>query len=129
MDPTTLVQSLYAAFGRGDVAFVLERLDPKVEWVAPPSAGLPWGGARRGRDGAGQFFAALAQHAEVLRLEVDRFVAQGEVVVALGSETLKSRATGKSYATDFAHVWTLKEGRVVRWSEHFDTAAAVEAMR
>jgi uncharacterized protein len=129
MDNVALVQSMYAAFERGDMPFLLERLDAQVEWVAPPSKGLPWAGAQRGRDGATAFFTALAQHAEVVDLSIQRTVAQDDVVIALGRETLKSRATGKSYTTEFAHVWTLKNGRVVRWAEHFDTAAAVEAMR
>src|SRR4029078_13689624 len=48
------------------------------------------------------------------------------------AETLSSneeniRQTGKSVATEWAHVFTLKNGKVVRFREHTDTAQLAAA--
>jgi ketosteroid isomerase-like protein len=43
------VQAIYQAFGRGDVATILDRLDDAVEWeTTVPVSDVPWLQARRG---------------------------------------------------------------------------------
>jgi ketosteroid isomerase-like protein len=39
------------------------------------------------------------------------------------------RSTGKVYETDFVHLIDLRNGRVARFQEFFDTYAAAEAFR
>jgi hypothetical protein len=39
------------------------------------------------------------------------------------------RRTGKTYSTDFAHVVTIKDGKIARFQEFFDTFAAAEAFK
>ena len=58
MDNVQLVQSLYAAFGRGDINAIVEAYDPNIAWFsnADPAL-LPYGGERRGLDGVRSFFA------------------------------------------------------------------------
>lgn len=43
------VQSVYAAFGRGDIPGVLQLLDPNIEWDEPQAPGYPLAGIRRGK--------------------------------------------------------------------------------
>lgn len=52
-----LVADVYAAFGRGDIAFVLNALADDVEWHFPGPEGIPLTGNRRGREQVAQFFA------------------------------------------------------------------------
>ena len=47
-----LVQSLYAAFARGDPEFIVAACDPNILWISNVDpALLSFGGERRGRDG------------------------------------------------------------------------------
>ena len=59
------VQDIYAAFGRGDIPAILERLADDVRWDHLPDGGgaerhgVPWLVARTGRDDVAGFFEAL----------------------------------------------------------------------
>jgi hypothetical protein len=124
-----LVQSLYAAFGRGDLPFILDRLAPDVEWSHPRPAEIPWGGTRHGRDAVAGFFAALAGGVDVESFEPRTFLCQDGTVVVLGREAMRVKANGRRYATDWVHAWSVRDGRVVRFQEFTDSATIVEAFR
>jgi ketosteroid isomerase-like protein len=71
------------------------------------------------------FFSMLAQDQEALVFEPTRFVAEGDLVVALGHYQWRVKATGREIASEFAHVFTVKNNRIVRFQEFMDTAAFV----
>ena len=59
------IEEIYAAFGRGDIQFLLNKLAEDVDWWHPRPADIPWGGNRAGRASVAQFFAAIGEHLEV----------------------------------------------------------------
>jgi ketosteroid isomerase-like protein len=124
-----LVQQAYEAFGRGDIQGVLSTLSEQVEWRTPKPEGVPFGGEYRGRDDVARFFSELNQYEEVTRFEPREFIAQGEKVVALGTYACNIRSTGRKVESEWVHVFTIREGKVVKFQEHFDTAKAVNAYR
>jgi ketosteroid isomerase-like protein len=50
-------------------------------------------------------------------------------VLALGDERMRVKATGRTYETEWAHVFTVREGKVMEFCEYADTAAVAEAFR
>lgn len=56
-----VIEQVYAAFGRGDLPFILNRLADDVDWRHPRPADIPWGGDRRGRGEMAQFFARIVE--------------------------------------------------------------------
>ena len=57
------------------------------------------------------------------------FIAQGDKVVVLGQERFRVKATGRSVENEWAHGWTLREGRAARFYEYNDTAALAAGYR
>ena len=57
------------------------------------------------------------------------YFADGSRVVALGVYSGKSKATGKSMSSPFAHVWTVRDGRLASFNMYTDTAKVLEAMK
>ena len=57
--------------------------------------------------------------------EPTRFVGEGDLVVALGHYRWRVKATGREIASEFAHEFTVRDGRIVRFQEFMDTAAFV----
>ena len=53
----------------------------------------------------------------------------GDTIVALGKYRSTSRATGRFMTAAFAHVYRLRNGRVVRFQQFADTAKVAEAMQ
>jgi ketosteroid isomerase-like protein len=124
---TAVPQQAYAAFQRADVPAILSLLADDAEWIIPTIANVPFSGARRGRAQVGEFFATLAQQQEAVRFEPRDFVAGDDRVVALGSYEWKVRGTGRTWRSDFVHVFTVRDGKIVRFQEYTDTAAAAAA--
>ena len=61
MSNVDTVKDIYAAFGRGDIPAILDKLDDNVEWdVEVPTPGVPWLQPRRGKASVPAFFESLA---------------------------------------------------------------------
>ena len=121
-----LVQDLFAAFGRGDVPYILERVTPDCEWVGH-GEGLPYAGVFRGPAGVGQFFSNLVANEQILTFEPREFFSEGNTVVVLGSESCNVIATRKPAQTNWSMVFRLRDGKVYYWESHFDTLAYYRA--
>ena len=54
------IQSVYEAFGRGDLGFILDQLTDDVDWASCPGSDVaPWHGIHRGKAEVPNFFKAL----------------------------------------------------------------------
>jgi uncharacterized protein len=73
------------------------------------------------------FFAALAAENDFTTWENRQFVADGNTVVALGYYAGKNKRTGKPFASEFAHVSTITDGKITSFKEFTDTAAVLAA--
>ena len=127
MTNTEIVKGMYEAFNRGDITPVLNSLSDNVEWIIPGGDGIPFAGRYRGRDGVAGFFRKLAETSDTDPIQVDQYVEQGDVVVALGFTTGRSKPLQKQIRSSFAMVFTLRGGKVVKFEEYVDTAAIASA--
>ena len=128
-DNLDVVRRGYEAFGRGDINTLLESFDEQINWVTPGPPELVTSGNRTGREAVAQFFGAVNDLFEIQRFEPREFIAQGDRVIVLGSETSRVRATGTVLELDWVHVFSMRNGKVIEFQEFFDTAAVVAALR
>jgi ketosteroid isomerase-like protein len=123
------VQEMYAAFGRGDVAAILERLDPHIDWEydASPTE-VPWLQPRQGPAGAAEFFTSLGE-LDFHRFEPKAILAEGQTVVALVDVDATVRKTGaRVEELDEVHIWNFgNDGRVTRFRHRADTLKQLRA--
>jgi ketosteroid isomerase-like protein len=117
----------YAAFGRGDVAAILELLTDDIEWIEPgPREVIPAAGTYRGKEEVARFFATVSENADIHKFEPHEFIAQGDHVVVLIRTEGTVKRTGRTVTDHLAQFWTFKDGKVARF-ESFSDAAAVAA--
>jgi ketosteroid isomerase-like protein len=117
------VQSMYAAFGRGDIEAILARLSESVEWeYGVSSTDVPWLQPRTGRTGAAEFFQSL-QAFEFQHFQVTLIVGDGDTVIGLCDVEAIVKATGRKFTErDEAHIWTFDAaGMVTRFRHRVDT--------
>jgi ketosteroid isomerase-like protein len=126
---TAVARQAYENFRTGDTGALLGQMAEDIDWRLPDIAGVPFAGARRGTGQVAEFFSTLADVQDVLSFEPREFVAQGERVVALGDYRWRVRKNGREYGGGFAHVFTVRDGKVVAFHEYMDTAAAAEAFK
>jgi ketosteroid isomerase-like protein len=124
------VQSLYAAFGKGDVATIINGLTPDVDWqsVGRPSD-YPGFGPRTGHGAVQEFFRIIADNNDFAHFSPREFHAADDKVFVLGDYAMTLKKTGKKFASEWCHVFTIKNGKVTKFREFLDTAQAAEAYR
>ena len=126
-DSTAIVQKAYHNFKTGNIQALLDQMADGVTWQLPEVTDVPLAGARTGRDGVKDFFATLARDQDVLEFEPLESLAQGDKVVSLGHYKWRVKDTGQEYASDFVHVFTVRDGKITGFREHFDTAVVAAA--
>jgi len=98
----SLVQSLYAAFGRGDIAAIISACARDVDWcVVGRKADYPTLGEWKGANGVAQFFQAVAELEEFQDFSPREFCGSGDKVFGCGDAR-----RGQSLV-----VWAIREGR------------------
>lgn len=126
----TLKQFLDHVFhGRMDDAVALT--DADVVFVAGPAKGhaqVPLYGQYTGRDGARQLFARFADCFAPGAFNVHGALCDGETAVMYGHLSHTVRATGRPFDSDWALVARVRDGRLLRYQFHEDSAALVAAL-
>jgi ketosteroid isomerase-like protein len=124
---TELVKRGYEAWNRGDVEGVLSFLDPQIEWRGYTH--IPESGTLEGRDEVRAWLERFLDAWEQLEIEVTELIDAGDKVVAL----VRFRGSGKGSGvpveggTD-AHVWTVREGRIVAVTLYQGTREALQSV-
>ncbi|MBI1852020.1 MAG: nuclear transport factor 2 family protein [Planctomycetes bacterium] len=127
-DNLETIRGAYEAFARGDVAAALAVLAPDASWTE--AEGFPYAGTYVGPDAILKgVFMRLGTEWEGYAAVPHEFVAQRDTVVSLGTYSGKFKATGKKFSAPFAHVWTFRNGKVVRFRQYTDTAVVQRALK
>lgn len=122
-----LIEGVYRAFAAGDVPALFSVFAQNIEWTE--AAGFPYGGTYVGAQAiAENVFVKLATEWEGYAAVPEKFVAEDDTVVAIGRYSGKYRSTGKTMSVPFVHVWTVADGKVVRFVQHTDTLKVAEAL-
>jgi ketosteroid isomerase-like protein len=125
------IKAIYGAFGRGDVAAILDRLDDHAVFAFNVAkSDVPWHATYEGKRDIPKFFQALGEGTQVHAFEADDFVHSGpHVVVAIRFEhTL--RKSGRRVSERQLHFWTFRDdGKVAGITHYADTAAVIDAYR
>ena len=122
-----IVQRIYEAVGNGDIPALLDLLADDVEWTYQGPSVIPFAGTRRGREGVAEFFSLLGENLEFEEFEPRDFVAQGDTVVVVGYERNLIKPTDRTFEQEWAHVFTLRDGKIIKHWSFEDTAAYVAA--
>ena len=128
-----IVQDMYAAFARGDLAFVLAQIYDECDGfgvISGTPTGVPWhlDLKTKGKAAAVQYFEALAACVDHKLFEQRDFAAMGDHVYVTVRLVQFIRASGKTLEQpEVVHHWTFRNGKVVRCRVLEDTAATKAA--
>ncbi len=122
-----LVQQNYAAFGRGDWDTVRYNFAPDIVWESRYIPGLPMHGTYHGIEQVMQFFQMLHETTIVQAYVPQRFLAQDNMVVALGYEHVTTKLTGNSYRNDWVHIWMIRDNKLAKYQSFNDVASTAAA--
>jgi uncharacterized protein len=128
MAAVDIVKRSYEAFARDDMDGVLADLHPDIVWHQ--AQGLPHGGIYRGVDAVRRsiFDPLDGEWWDEFSADPDEFLDAGPEVVVLGRYRGVAKGTGRQLDVPFVHVWTLQDGKAVRFRQFLDTAGWVQAL-
>ena len=82
----------------------------------------------RGREEAGPLFRSYSGMFEDFSVHLKEVIAaEGDQVVTAVRDGGRMKGSGAEVWNDFFHVFTLREGQVLRWSTHLDRSSALAA--
>jgi ketosteroid isomerase-like protein len=122
-----IVQQAYNNFKTGDIEGLLNLMSDDVSWTLPEMQGVPFAGKRTGRDQVAEFFGTLGLTQDSLRFEPRELIAEGDKVISLGSYDWRVKSNSREFGGDFAHVFTVRDGKIADFHEYMDTAACIAA--
>jgi ketosteroid isomerase-like protein len=112
-DNIKTIQSVYEAFGRGDVGAILDNVTDDIDWAADTtSTAAPWYGARQGKDGVTAFFQAFGSTMEVDEFNPFTFAANEDAVFTLVRLRAKVRSTQQTVEMNLHHYFRFRGGKV-----------------
>ncbi len=124
--PTHTVRDFYARLAAGDAPGALGLMAPDIEWITMWHYKVE--GRGPGAVAAGLFKPLVAEWTRFSFASTE-FITQGATVVSLGAFKAVHATTGKTSEARYAHVWTVKDGKITRFRQYIDTLAVAEARR
>jgi ketosteroid isomerase-like protein len=129
-DNIKTITQMYEAFGRGDVATILEGLTEDVDWAAEGASSVPsWYGVRHGKDEVAAFFAAFGSAMEVEEFTPITLAGNDTDVLTVVHCRARSRSTGKAIEENLHHFFRFRDGKIAYYRGTEDTAQTEEALR
>lgn len=102
-------------------------LAPNATWTE--AAGFPYAGTYTGpKEIVANVFFRLATEWIDYRAQVHTYLADGDQVAAFGKYSGTYRKTGKSMTATFAHLYRLKDGKIVSMEQYVDSATVQKAL-
>jgi uncharacterized protein len=118
------VRRLYEARGNPDIVKTVLATDVRWEVVE----GFPYSGVYQGLSGVADFFTRLFGDFEDWHTEPAEIFEAGDRVIGLGFYSAHAKATGRLFKARFAHVWTMRDGVIVRLQQCADTVQLSKAL-
>ena len=122
MTNADIIRGVYDAFGKGDVPAVLGVFDAQISWTE--AEGFMYGGTYNGPNAVLEnVFMKLGTEWEGFAALPTKIVDGGDGnVISTGTYSGKYLSTGKNTTVPFAHEWELRDGKIVLFRQHTDTA-------
>ena len=121
-----VVRRIYASWAPGSSPTESNLLDPDIEWVNPSDALEP--GTRTGIEVFTSIIEELNDTIGDLRMDVERFIDAGDRVVVIATMRGHGSASGVGIERRHGSVWTIRDGKAVRFQWFYEPDQALEAV-
>jgi ketosteroid isomerase-like protein len=133
MSNKSVIESYFAAFGKGNMESVLDHFHPDCLIVSVREGKRVPGqlhGSYQSKDQAKDFLANISNLFEVRAFNIESVMeAESDVVYANGSFTHLVKATGKLFKSTWVQRCVISDGMIKEYRFYEDSAAFVEAFK
>jgi uncharacterized protein len=125
-DNVEIVRRIYANWAPGSSPTESNLLHPDIEWVNPSDAVEP--GTQVGIEAFSSITERLDETIGALRMDVERFIDAGDRVVVIATMRGHGSASGVEVERRHGSVWTIRDGKAVRFQWFHEPGEALEAV-
>ena len=122
-----LLRRMYEAWNARDREAVFELVDSEVEYVNPENAVEP--GTRRGHEGLRAVMDNLETSFDRQGVRIDEMLDLGDRILCHVVFRARGRDSGADVEIPEQHLWTFRDGKILRLQWFHDRAAAERAAR
>lgn len=124
-----VIDGAYKAFAVGDIPAVLAVMDANIIWNEAEGNSYADGNPYIGPDAVlnGVFARIGADHEYFNLADIKLHEMSNNQVLATLRYKAKLKKNGAEYNTQAAHLWTLKDGKVINFQQYVDTKQLAEA--
>ena len=124
-----VVRGMYEAFGSGDIPTIIAALDPQVEWWEAENFiyadGNPYVGPSAVLEGV---FMRIGNEWEGFAVSPEEVLDAGDTVIGHGYYSGAYKKNGERVRAQFAHFFTFRDGKIVKFQQYTDTAQFLRAV-
>lgn len=130
MENTIIIDNLYKAFAIGDVPTVLGAMDAKIVWYEAEGNLYADGNPYIGPDAVlqGVFGRIMEDHEYFNLTNIEIHNMENNKVLATLRYKGKVKKNGAEYDAQVAHLWSLKDGKIITFQQYVDTKKLDNAM-
>lgn len=122
-----IIKELYRAFSTKDYKAFLATCDPDLEWIQ--NEGFPRGARHIGAQAVvDNVFKAFDNQWERWTFQIEEYLDAGQQVVVTGWYAGHHQQTRRQFRAAAAHLYDLRDGKVVRFRQFADTKPIWDAM-
>jgi uncharacterized protein len=125
MNSLEIIKQAYAYLSEKDVPHYFSLMSPDIELYQTEE--LPWGGHYRGFDEIEVFFSKIFPLIDS-SVDISHYIQAGDNIVAIGKTSGVVKLTEKSFSCSLAHVWMVREEKIMRLEVYIDTPAMLHAL-
>lgn len=132
-DPENMatVNTIYTAFGLGDVPTVISAMDPNIVWNEAEGNAYADGNPYKDPEAvsSGIFARIGAEHEYFNLADIKLHEMMGNQVLATLRYKAKVKKNGALIDAQAAHLWTFKDGKISAFQQYVDTKQLADALR
>lgn len=130
MENKNVIDNLYKAFAIGDIPVVLGSMDEKIVWYEAEGNMYADRNPYIGPDAVlqGVFGRIMEDHEYFTLANIETHNMDNDKVLATLRYHGKVKKNGAEYDAQVAHLWSLKDGKIVAFQQYVDTKKLDDAM-
>lgn len=122
------IEAVYAAFGRGDVPFILDKVTEGTRWdFSVAASDVPWHSPIGSRQQLPTFFQAMAENIQMEAFEPRAILSAGRDVVVKLRIAFTVKRTGKRVDEEQVQWWSFDDAGRIASLRHYEDTAMVQA--
>ena len=119
------IKQVYADFGARNFKAVLDVLTDDIKWEPPLVPERPYNNLRTGKSEVEAWMKEMATDVTYTKEIPQAIYADNDVVIVKGFFAGMANTTGKSFESDFIHLWKFREDKICGYQAFWNTHGIV----